>query len=57
MIQSNRYLEGSGIYSARWGGKNSNFKKQLKVYKELSKDKKLEIKKSKQDLFVLFNKY
>tara|TARA_B100001057_G_scaffold64182_1_gene57818 strand:+ start:1206 stop:1805 length:600 start_codon:yes stop_codon:yes gene_type:complete len=30
-----------GIYSARWGGKNGNFKKAIKkVYKELNKKKK-----------------
>ena len=30
-----------GIYSARWGGKNSNFNKAIKkVYKELSKEDK-----------------
>ena len=38
-----------GIYSARWGGKKSNFKKAInKVYKELSKkDKNWRIKKVK----------
>ena len=43
-----------GIYSARWGGKNSDFRKAIKkVYKEL--DKKIKIgktKKLKPDLFV-----
>ena len=30
-----------GIYSARWGGKNSDFKKAIKkVYKELNKKDK-----------------
>ena len=50
-------LDGApGIYSARWGGKNSNFKKAIKkVYRELTKvDKNWKIKKSGQDLFVLF---
>ena len=38
-----------GIYSARWGGKNSNFKKAIeKVYRELSKkDKNWQTKKIK----------
>ena len=38
-----------GIYSARWGGKKSNFKKAInKVYKELSKkDKNWKFKKVK----------
>ena len=38
-----------GIFSARWGGKNANFKKAIKkVYKELSKkDKNWKIKKIK----------
>ena len=38
-----------GIYSARWGGKNSDFKKAIKkVYKELEKkDKNWKIKKIK----------
>ena len=38
-----------GIYSARWGGKESNFKKAIeRVYKELEKkDKKWKIKKIK----------
>ena len=38
-----------GIYSARWGGKENNFKKAIeKVYKELEKkDKKWKIKKIK----------
>ena len=38
-----------GIYSARWGGKNSDFKKAIKkVYKELDKkDSKWELKKIK----------
>ena len=36
-----------GIYSARWGGRNGDFKKAIKkVYSELNK-------KLKQDLFVL----
>ena len=45
-----------GIYSSRWGGKNSNFKKAIKkVYKELfKKDKNWKKKKLKQDLFVFF---
>ena len=31
-----------GIYSARWGGKNSDFKKAIrKVYRELNKKKKI----------------
>tara|TARA_B110000027_G_C15852887_1_gene183492 strand:- start:16 stop:402 length:387 start_codon:yes stop_codon:yes gene_type:complete len=40
-----------GIYSARWGGKNGNFKKAIKrVYRELQKkDKKWKEKKLKQD--------
>ena len=38
-----------GIFSARWGGKNANFKKAIKkVYKELDKkDKNWKIKKIK----------
>ena len=38
-----------GIYSARWGGKNSDFKKAIKkVYRELEKkDKNWKIKKIK----------
>ena len=44
-----------GIYSARWGGKNGDFKKAImRVFKELDKkDKNWRIKKSKLDLFVL----
>ena len=44
-----------GIYSARWAGKDSNFKKAIKrVYKELSKkDKYWKKRKLKLDLFVL----
>ena len=44
-----------GIYSARWGGKTSDFKKAIKkVYKELDKkNKNWREKKLKQDLFVL----
>ena len=45
-----------GIYSARWGGKNSDFNKAIKrVYKELDKkDKNWKKKKLKQGLFVLY---
>ena len=45
-----------GIYSARWGGKNGDFKKAIKrVYRELfKKDKNWQKKKIKQDLFVLY---
>ena len=45
-----------GIYSARWGGKNGNFKKAIKkIYKELNKkDKNWKKKKLKLDLFVLY---
>ena len=44
-----------GIYSSRWGGKKSDFKKAIKkVFKELSKkDKDWSSKKLKQGLFVL----
>ena len=43
-----------GIYSARWAGKNLDFKKAIKrVYRELDKkDKNWRNKKIKQDLFV-----
>jgi XTP/dITP diphosphohydrolase len=45
-----------GIYSARWGGKNSDFNKAIKkVYKELDKkDKNWKKKKLKQGSFVLY---
>jgi XTP/dITP diphosphohydrolase len=45
-----------GIYSARWGGKNSDFNKAIKrVYKELDKkDKNWKKKKSKLGSFVLY---
>ena len=45
-----------GIYSARWGGRNSDFKKAIRrVYRELNrKDKNWKKKKLKQDLFVLY---
>ena len=45
-----------GIYSARWGGKNSDFNKAIKrVYKELDKkEKNWKKKKLKQDSFVLY---
>ena len=45
-----------GIYSARWGGRNSDFNKAIaRVYKELGKrDKNWKKKKLKQDLFVPF---
>ena len=45
-----------GIYSARWGGKNSNFKKAIqKVYYELrKKDKDWKKKKLKLVLFALY---
>ena len=43
-----------GIYSARWGGKNRDFKKAIKkVYNQLDKkDKNWKKKKLKQDLSV-----
>ena len=43
-----------GIYSARWGGKKSDFNLAIsKVYQKLSKvDKNWQSKKLKQDLFV-----
>ena len=43
-----------GIYSARWGGKNSDFNKAIKkVYRELNKkDKNWKKKGLKLDLFV-----
>ena len=43
-----------GIYSARWGGKNGDFKIAIrKVYRELfKKNKDWKKKKLKQDLFV-----
>ena len=45
-----------GIYSARWGGKNSDFKKAIKrVYFEL--DKKDKIGKIKESQLVLFVHY
>ena len=45
-----------GIYSARWGGKNSDFNKAIKrVYKELDKkDKNWKKKKLKQGSFVVY---
>jgi len=45
-----------GIYSARWGGKNSDFNKAIKrVYKELDKkDKNWKKKELKQGSFVLY---
>ena len=45
-----------GIYSARWGGKNSDFNKAIKrVYKELDKkDKNWKKKKLEQGSFVLY---
>ena len=45
-----------GIYSARWGGKNSNFKKAIKkVYKELNKkDKNWKNKKNKSKIYLCF---
>ena len=43
-----------GIFSARWGGKNSDFKKAIqKVFIEINKkDRNWKKKKLKQDLFV-----
>ena len=43
-----------GIYSARWGGRNSDFNKAIKrVYRELKKKTKIgEIKRSKHVLYV-----
>jgi XTP/dITP diphosphohydrolase len=48
-----------GIYSARWGGKEGNFNKAIKrVYKELNKkDKNWKKKRSKLDLFVLYQSH
>ena len=45
-----------GIYSARWGGKNSDFNKAIKrVYKELNKkDKNWKKKKLRKSLFFLY---
>ena len=45
-----------GIYSARWGGKNSDFNKAIdRVYRELKKkDKYWRIKKSRRVLYVLY---
>jgi XTP/dITP diphosphohydrolase len=45
-----------GIFSARWGGKNSDFNKAIKrVYKELDKkDKNWKKKKLRQGSFVLY---
>ena len=49
-----------GVYSARWGGRKSNFKKAItRVYKELNKkDKKWKYKKIKARFFcALSNSY
>ena len=45
-----------GIYSARWGGKNGDFKKAIREFIEnfLKKTKIGKRKKLKQDLFVLY---
>ena len=47
-----------GIYSARWGGKNSDFKKAIKrVYRELNKKDENWKKKNKGKIYLCsFNK-
>ena len=53
-------LDGApGIYSARWGGKNSNFTKAInKVFKELKlKDKNWKVKKIKANFICALSIY